>query len=143
MMTKMPSAARIAVGAVLACVAVVVTAGAASIRHAPSMTEDPCVTGVLRVVELAEDTAVNAILVRVADSSPEDGATDVRVAAGQGERVMHIWGAGSQTLEFEPALEGARFEVAIDPVVDAPTSACVAEVVLLDDGEAVAVVAGQ
>ena len=58
--------------------------------------------------------------------------------AGRSDRELSVFGAGAWGLSFGHPLPAGRVIVAIDPVVDAPVSACVDHIELLRRGAVVA-----
>lgn len=141
----------IVAGIACACAAAVMaTASTVEVPAArPGVDRARCVTLAATTVELAEPAVIDRIVVEVADHSPEDGAADVRVQAGASDRVVHIWGAMSRSLEFSPPLAGQRVAIAVAPVsgmdavaaADSSAGACVQRIKLMHRGAVVSEVA--
>jgi hypothetical protein len=87
---------------------------------------------------LPGSAAVDEIQVIVASDSPETGAARVSVAAGRYDRVVSVLGNGTRGLKFSSPLQGTQFRVELDPVFEAPRSACVERILLLRSGTLVA-----
>ncbi len=82
--------------------------------------------------------SVDEIRVLMSPASPATGAVDVRVDGGNGQRLVHLHGATSRGLQFDPPLVSDRFHVNVEPVLEAAEGSCVQRVVLLSGGVAVA-----
>jgi hypothetical protein len=99
-----------------------------------------CVPAQMKDIRLPFPIAVDEVRVFVANHSPATGAATVRVDTGDFDRVMRIRGQVSKTLQFRPALAGRVFHVSLDPVLEAPRSACIERVELVRQGRRVATV---
>ncbi|RMH36802.1 MAG: hypothetical protein D6689_21765 [Deltaproteobacteria bacterium] len=91
-------------------------------------------------VDLPGRAAVDEIRVIVAPDSPESSAARISVGAGVYDRTIRVLGGGSRGLKFTSPLVGSRFSIELDPVFEAPRSACVERVLLLRDGALIAAV---
>ena len=77
--------------------------------------------------------------VRAIVNAPTKGAAAaVTVVAGRSDRELSVFGAGAWGLSFGHPLPAGNMIVAVDPVADAPASACVDQVELLRRGAVVA-----
>lgn len=77
--------------------------------------------------------------VRAIVNAPVKGAAAaVTIVAGQSDRELSVFGAGAWGLSFGRPLPAGNMIVAVDPVADAPASACVDQVELLRRGAVVA-----
>jgi hypothetical protein len=99
-----------------------------------------CAPAHIQDIRLPIPMAVDEVRVVVANHSPPSGAANVRVDAGQYDRVMQIHGQVSKTLQFHPALAGTVFHVSLDPVFEAPHAACIERVELVRRGVKVATI---
>lgn len=84
----------------------------------PGVEPARCIGRAATTVNLAGSAAIDRIEVELASHSPEHGEADVRVRAGSSDRVVHVWGAVSRSLEFSPALAGDRVAITIEPGAD-------------------------
>lgn len=103
-------------------------------------TPQRCPAAAVRTVRLPTVVAVDEIRVVVDDRSPHAGAASVRVAAGSFDRVVRVRGAASKAVSFSPALQGAEFDVVVDPVFTAVTGSCIERIELRHGGLPIAVV---
>jgi hypothetical protein len=71
------------------------------------------------------------------DAARPGAATDVTVLAGDRDRTLRARGAGEFALLLDEPLRGRRIEVALEPVLEAPSAACVDRVELLRGGAVV------
>lgn len=108
---------------------------ARAVRKAPRCTE-----AAIETVQLPAAVAIDEIRVAVDSRSPERGAVEVEVLAGEHAREIHINGAMSRGLSFSPPLRADRYNVALNPDFDAPVGACVDKITLYSAGMPVAVV---
>lgn len=99
-----------------------------------------CAEFAVKDVELRHWAAVDEVRVIVSQRSPDAGAVRISVGSGRFDRVVDVHGNLSRGLKFTTPLTGTRFEVALDPVFEAPGSACVEEIQLLRRGGLVAAV---
>lgn len=99
-----------------------------------------CTPAHFQDIRLPFPVTVDEIRVVVADHSPAAGAVTITVDAGPFDRVLRVRGPLSRRLSFAPALSGQVFHVSLDPVFEAPTSACIERVELVRAGVPVAVV---
>ena len=89
-------------------------------------------------VALPTSASVDEIRVIVANHSPKSGAAKISVGAGRHDRVVRVLGGASRGLKFTSPLVGRLFRIELDPVFEAPRSACVERVMLYRGGTLVA-----
>lgn len=107
----------------------------------PVVDPNACPEAAIQDIALPGSVRVDEIRVIVDDgATPEMGAIVVRVDDGRSDRVVRVLGPGSRGLRLSPALNSASFRVELDPVFEAPRSACVREVQLLHGGAPVAAI---
>ncbi len=98
----------------------------------------PCAEVSFTNVALPIRASVDEIRVIVADHSPKSGAARISVGAGRHDRVVRVLGGASRGLKFTSPLVGRLFRIELDPVFEAPRSACVERILLLRGGALVA-----
>ena len=91
-------------------------------------------------VALPGSASVDEIQVIVANHSPASGAAKISIAVGPNDRVVRVLGGASRGLKFSHPLVGHVFRIELDPVFEAPRSACVERILLLRGGSLVATV---
>jgi hypothetical protein len=110
---------------------------------APAAGDPPaprCTPAAIADIVLAAPVPIDEIRVVVADDSPEAGAAEVTLAAGDAaDRVVHVRGS-SQGLSFTPALTARAFRVSLLPDLAAARDACVDRIELRRAGAAVATI---
>ena len=126
----------------LAMIAILLSGGVSAVEAdtRPPPRPRSCTPAAIEDIRLPFPVTVDEVRVVVADHSPPSGATTVRVDAGAFDRVVRVHGPLSQRLTFEPGLAGQVFHVSLDPVFEAPTTACIERVELVRRGVALAVV---
>ena len=88
-------------------------------------------------VELSLPDDVDEVRAIVASSTP-GGAAAVTVLDGSSDRQLSAFGAGVWGLQFSSPLRAGHVIVSVEPVLDAPASACVDQIELLRRGAVVA-----
>jgi hypothetical protein len=89
--------------------------------------------------EVTVPDGIDGIRVFATDGRP-GAATDITVLAGGRDRTVRAFGGGVFGLELDEPLRARRVQVALEPVLDAPSGACVSRVELLRGGAVVATV---
>lgn len=89
--------------------------------------------------EVAVPAGVDGIRVFATDGHP-DAATDVTLLAAGRHRTVRAFGGGVFGLQLDKPLRALRIQVALEPVLDAPSGVCVSRVELLRGGTVVATV---
>lgn len=102
-------------------------------RIAPAAASCPTAARV-EVAVPGEVDEVRAII----DAPTPGAATAVTVLAGQSDRELTVFGGGAWGLQLGSPLPAGRMVIAVEPVLDAPASACVDHVLLLRRGAVVA-----
>jgi hypothetical protein len=74
----------------------------------------------------------------IVDTSTPGAAAAVTVLSGRSDRQLSAFGAGVWGLQLGSPLPAGRVIVSVEPVIDAPASACVDQVELLRRGAVVA-----
>jgi hypothetical protein len=86
--------------------------------------------------EVVVPDGVDGIRIFVGDARP-GAATDVTVLAAGSDRTLRAFAPGVFGLELDEPLRADRIQVALEPVLDATSSACVDRVELLRGGAVV------
>jgi hypothetical protein len=86
--------------------------------------------------DVAVPDGIDGIRIFVADARP-GAATDVTVLAAGSDRTLRAFAPGVFGLELDEPLRADRIQVALEPVLDAKSSACVERVELLRGGAVV------
>lgn len=127
---RLSRARALGAGAVIVCAALVTTAaGSPQARRSAA----PLCPVAGRAQVTVPDGAIDGFRVIVGDARP-GAATDVTVVAGAADRTLRAFAPGEMALLLDEPLRARRIEVAIEPVLEAPTGACVQRVELLRGG---------
>lgn len=95
---------------------------------------DPCPEAGRAVVWVPD--GIDGIRV-IVDQAVPDAATDVTVLAGERDRTVRALGAGVFGLSLDEPLRAPSIQVAVEPVLEARTAACVSRIELLRGGTVV------
>ncbi len=87
--------------------------------------------------EVSVPDGIDGIRVFASDGRP-GAATDITVLVAGRDRTIRAFGGGVFGLQLDEHLPGRRIQVALEPVLDAPSAACVSRVELLRGGAVVA-----
>lgn len=139
--TTHPHISRARGAAALVCVALGAVTGSADgsprdgVRKAqPRPTLPVCAEAGRATVEVPD--GIDGFRIFVADARP-GAATDVTVLAAGSDRTLRAFAPGVIGLELDEPLRGVRVQVALEPVLDAKTAACIDRIELLRGGAVV------
>jgi hypothetical protein len=121
----------------VAIVAATIGAPAGAAPHAHRVAPPPPSCPLAGRAEVAVPDGIDEVRA-IVDANTPGAATAVTVVDGRADRELTARGAGAWGLELGSPLPAGRVVVAVEPVLDAPASACVDHVELLRRGAVVA-----
>jgi hypothetical protein len=121
----------------VAIVAATIGAPAGAAPHAHRAAPPPPSCPLAGRAEVAVPDGVDEVRA-IVDANTPGAAAAVTVVDGRADRELTARGAGAWGLELGSPLPAGRVVVAVEPVLDAPASACVDHVELLRRGAVVA-----
>lgn len=116
----------------------IATDGTVSADPPTAKVTPPCRQVSFTKLTLPTPASVDEIRVIVANHSPKSGAAKISVGTGRHDRVIRVLGGASRGLKFTSPLVGRLFRIELDPIFEAPQSACVERILLLRGGTLVA-----
>jgi hypothetical protein len=133
---RLSRARALGAAAAMVCGALVATADGSPATRRPSARIAPALCPVAGRAEVLVPDGIDGFRVIVSEVRP--GAVSVvTVLAGDRHRSLRAFAPGEMSLLLDEPLRGRRFEIALEPVLDAPAGACVDRVELLRGGAVV------